>query len=88
MVFFQYYVPQGPQVRLCAALSLPAFSFVSRRDSHNAVDPNGSPIDVDMDAFDTSINQQRLTGADQAKFVALPDVLLRRDSMSKNCDPT
>ncbi len=37
----------------------------------NAVaDPAGSMVDADMGAFYTWINQQRLTGAGQAKFVA------------------
>jgi hypothetical protein len=39
-------------------------------NSHNAADPKGSLIDADMGTFYTWINQQRLTGADRAKFVA------------------
>jgi len=36
----------------------------------NAVDPAGSLVDADMGAYYTWINQQRLTGAEQAAFVA------------------
>ena len=38
--------------------------------SNAVVDPAGSLVDADMGAFYTWINQQRLTGADQAKFIA------------------
>ena len=34
------------------------------------VDPRGSLIDADMGAYYTWLNQQRLTGADQATFLA------------------
>lgn len=34
------------------------------------LDPQGSLVDADMGAYYTRINQQRLTGADQATFVA------------------
>lgn len=49
---------------------LPMDELLAGLNSHNAPDPKGSLIDADMGAFYTWINQQRLTGADQAKFVA------------------
>ncbi len=38
--------------------------------SNAVADPAGSLVDADMGAFYTWINQQRLSGADQAKFIA------------------
>ncbi len=49
---------------------LPMDELLAGLNSHNVPDPKGSLIDADMGAFYTWINQQRLAGADQAKFVA------------------
>jgi hypothetical protein len=49
---------------------LPMDELLAGLNSHNALDPKGSLIDADMGAFYTWINQQRLTGAAQASFVA------------------
>ncbi|MGC2162954.1 MAG: hypothetical protein WA634_13650 [Silvibacterium sp.] len=49
---------------------LPMDELLAGLNSANAPDPKGSFIDADMGAFYTWINQQRLSGAAQASFVA------------------
>lgn len=48
----------------------PMNELIAGTGNRNEVDPAGSLIDADMGAFYTWMNQQRLTGADQASFVA------------------
>jgi hypothetical protein len=44
--------------------------LLSGRQKQTQVDPEGSMIDGDMGAFYTWVNMQRLTGADNARFLA------------------
>jgi hypothetical protein len=56
------YVPRQRQ--------LPMNELLAGTGDRNALDPLGSLIDADMGAYYTWIDQQRLTGASQASFVA------------------
>jgi hypothetical protein len=49
---------------------LPMNELLAGTADRNAPDPQGSLIDADMGAFYTWIDQRRLTGADQASFIA------------------
>jgi hypothetical protein len=49
---------------------LPMDELLSGKTNQNIPDPEGSLIDADMGAFYTWIDQQRLTGAAQASFIA------------------
>lgn len=49
---------------------LPMNELLAGAADRNAVDPEGSLVDADMGAYYTWIDQQRLTGAAQASFIA------------------
>jgi hypothetical protein len=49
---------------------LPMNELLAGTGDRNSADPQGSLIDADMGAYYTWIDQQRLTGADQASFIA------------------
>jgi hypothetical protein len=49
---------------------LPMDQLLAGLNNDNSQDPKGSLIDADMGAFYTWINQQRLSGAPQASFIA------------------
>jgi hypothetical protein len=49
---------------------LPMNELLAGTGDRNAPDPQGSLIDADMGAYYTWIDQRRLTGADQASFIA------------------
>lgn len=49
---------------------LPMNELLAGTSDRNAPDPQGSLIDADMGAYYTWIDQRRLTGADQAAFIA------------------
>lgn len=49
---------------------LPMNELLAGTGDRNAPDPEGSLIDADMGAYYTWIDQRRLTGADQATFIA------------------
>jgi hypothetical protein len=44
--------------------------LLSGKHESNELDPEGSLVDADMAAYYTWLNQQRLSGADQAGFLA------------------
>ncbi|HEX4320207.1 MAG TPA: hypothetical protein VHZ52_04850 [Acidobacteriaceae bacterium] len=48
----------------------PMNELLSGKHASNELDPEGSLIDADMGAYYTWLNQQRLSGADRAGFVA------------------
>ena len=48
----------------------PMNELLSGKHSSNDLDPEGSLVDADMAAYYTWLNQQRLSGADQAAFLA------------------
>ena len=48
----------------------PMNELLSGKDSANRLDPEGSLVDADMAAYYTWLNQQRLSGAEQAAFLA------------------
>jgi hypothetical protein len=52
---------------------LPMNELLSDTGDHNALDAEGSLMDADMGAFYTWINQQRLTGAGQSRFIAFSE---------------
>jgi hypothetical protein len=49
---------------------LPMNDLLAGKADRNAPDPQGSLIDADMGAYYTWIDQRRLSGADQARFLA------------------
>jgi hypothetical protein len=48
----------------------PMNELLSGKHASNELDPEGSLVDADMAAYYTWLNQQRLSGADQAAFLA------------------
>ncbi|HZY61548.1 MAG TPA: hypothetical protein VFE38_03415 [Edaphobacter sp.] len=59
--------------------------LLANKEIHKLQDPAGSLLDADMGSFYTWINQQRLTGSDQARFIAWSQEHRQAVSIGPSC---